>query len=235
MPQKNETSTISRREAHFGCDEIIESGRDMHCGTAADSTKLWINLAWRVQNGRSTTYLIESASARKGTKNAARGRTNTFLVEPFNVFVMSFWDELVRVPNTVVIPHVAESPLLKPHPSKPSRSLLGKGDVDVVYKGSERQETQIQKHKSVRNIGKERPEQDWRHKVKIAHSYFDLKDDCIEMICDFPSLWEAELSQNNTATHLLEPSSADVEPIYSRPRRPNSQYTGQKKMKMECM
>lgn len=84
--------------------------------------------------------------------------------------------------------------------------MTGEDGVNTVYKASECKALQIRDHKAVLEIDKERLDQGWRNKEKIAYFYVESKDRSTDILFDLELLREdkkATLTMKNTDSSYL--------------------------------
>lgn len=97
-----------------------------------------------------------------------------------------------------------EFPTSREQTSGPSGPTNNEGETNAVYKPHKSKEWEMQNLEDVKKSDKERREQDWRNKVKIAEAHVEFKEEPINIISDFKLMWSGHLGQDSIAKHRTE-------------------------------
>lgn len=92
--------------------------------------------------------------------------------------------------------------------------------VIEVYKPSESKESQMRNHGNVKKNVEKRLKHNRRDEVQIDDSLVEFKQELIQMLSGFESMWDGHLVPINFAKHRGKVSPADAKLVHSAPYQP---------------
>lgn len=163
---------------------------------------------------------------------AARGIAEVLPKQPFHIIVSNFSNQPVRLPKHMLIAYTDEPPASIHYSRKRTRKTHRRGTPEEQckplsephetvsadhYKPNVDRATKMARHTDVLQEDNQRLAHNWRDKVDLSNNHGQYRQQLIDMLSEFESMWDGHLGRISTAKHRIELSDPNTAPVLSAP------------------